>query len=129
MGHHPKPVGFLAEELQCLARFRDQFSSMLSALVKTEKPGKGELSTLGVLADPFSRCSLTTLYVQQVVSDLKSQARAAGRRRRGRQVARDCPRRSWPPFGGRRGSWRRSCGDGWTQGGAERGRRGDEEME
>ena len=74
MGHHSKPVGFLAEEFQCLARFRDQFSSMLSALVKTEQGGKGQLSTFGVLSDPFSRRRLTTLYVQQVVSDLESQS-------------------------------------------------------
>ena len=74
MGHRLKPAGFRAERFQGLARFQHQLSSMLRTLVKTENAWKRQFSVLGVFADPFSHRGLITLYVQQVIRDLKSQA-------------------------------------------------------
>ena len=48
---------------------------MLGALVKTEQAGKGEFLPPGILADPLAHGRLRSLYVEQIVGDLKGQAK------------------------------------------------------
>ena len=59
---------------------------MPSALVKSEQAGKREFLPSGVLADPLAHGRLRSLYVEQIVSDLKCEAKTLSIRIDGRHL-------------------------------------------